>query len=85
MNHEHYCVLREMVRAHSIELMSKYVVASNEMMPTVVAAFATEPENITNGQEKYKYGRVACSELVWFPAPDYNAVQIDLQELPVHG
>ena len=85
MNHEHYCVLREMVRAHSIELMSKYVVASNEMMPTVVAAFATQPEDMTDGRDAYLYKRVACSELKWFPAPDYNPVQIDLQELPVHG
>ena len=86
MNHEHYCVLREMVRAHSIELWSKNVVVSNEMMPTVVAAFATVLQRYEfEGRDAYLYGRVACSELKWFPAPGYNPVTIDLNELPVHG
>ena len=71
-----------MVRAHSIELMSKYVVVSNEMMPTVVAAFARQPENMKTGRDLYLYRRITCSELWWFPAPDYNPVELDLQELP---
>ena len=84
MNHQHYCVLREMVRARSIELMPKHVVVSNEMMPTVVAAFACQPENAEAGRDLYLYRRIACSELVWFPTPDYNPVEIDLQELPAN-
>ena len=84
MNHEHYCVLREMVRARSIELMSKHVVVSNEMMPTVVAAFARQPENKEAGRDLYLYKRITISELLWFPAPDYNPVEFDLQELPNH-
>ena len=64
--------------------MSKHVVVSNDMMPTVVAAFASQPENMLAGRALYLYRRITFSELTWYPEPDYLPVEIDLKELPAH-
>ena len=81
---EHRAALQKMVLKHKIKLMSKHIVVSNEMMPTVVAAFARQPEDHRVARDLYLLKRITFSVLVWCPAPEYIPQQVDLSALPAH-
>ena len=81
---EDYLELRRMVQTRRMKLQSKHIVASNAIMPTVVAALSAPPLNPDlTSREIYLYRRVSFQDLVWYPSPDYYPHQVDLSALPV--
>ena len=80
---EDYLKLRGMVQTRAMKLQSKHIVASNVIMPTVVAALSTPPAQVEANRDYYLYRRVAFRDLVWYSAPDYEPHKFDLSALPV--
>ena len=76
--------VHSVVEKRGVKLQSKHIVASNAIMPTVVAALSAPPLNPDlTSREIYLYRRVSFQDLVWYPSPDYYPHQVDLSALPV--